>query len=180
MFGVVSDFENCTAFQSSIFLDITPCSPLKVKWRFGVTCRLNLQGRRVSQETNVKQVASWFVTCLILRPWRLIWHVPPKRRLTWNFKPQTRVPCIRFKASVELWGKCPILVRISWGLGGLIVFVMCNYDIQKLTPESSPILTQPRFTSCTKAPCCSVWVTRGISTQKVKERLTLPCTSVDR
>jgi hypothetical protein len=35
--------------RSSIFWDITLCNPLKVKRRFGGTCRLHLQGRRISQ-----------------------------------------------------------------------------------------------------------------------------------
>jgi hypothetical protein len=38
--------------KSSIFLDITPCNPLKVNRRFGGTCRLHLQERRISQARN--------------------------------------------------------------------------------------------------------------------------------
>jgi hypothetical protein len=34
--------------RSSVFWDITPCSPLNVNRRFGRTCRLHLQGRRTS------------------------------------------------------------------------------------------------------------------------------------
>jgi hypothetical protein len=49
--------------QSSIFWDITPCSPLKINRRFGGTC-LHLQGRRkVKQETNVKAEP---LTCYLL------------------------------------------------------------------------------------------------------------------
>jgi hypothetical protein len=40
--------------KSSIFWDITPCSPLKVNRRFGGTCRLHLQDRRISRERNQK------------------------------------------------------------------------------------------------------------------------------
>jgi hypothetical protein len=36
----------------STFWDITPCSLLKVKWCFGGTCCLHLQGRRISQARN--------------------------------------------------------------------------------------------------------------------------------
>jgi hypothetical protein len=36
----------------SIFWDITPCSPLKVNGRFGGTCRLHIQGQRISQAGN--------------------------------------------------------------------------------------------------------------------------------
>jgi hypothetical protein len=35
--------------KSSVFLDITTCSPMKVSWRFGGTHPLHLQGRRISQ-----------------------------------------------------------------------------------------------------------------------------------
>jgi hypothetical protein len=45
-------------FKSTIFLDIAPCSPLKVILRFGGTYRLHLQGRIISQqETSVKSSA---------------------------------------------------------------------------------------------------------------------------
>jgi hypothetical protein len=35
--------------KSFTFWDITPCSPSKVNRRFGGTCRLHLQGQRISQ-----------------------------------------------------------------------------------------------------------------------------------
>jgi hypothetical protein len=38
--------------KSSIFWDVTSCSPLKVNRRFGVKCRLHLQDRIVSQARN--------------------------------------------------------------------------------------------------------------------------------
>jgi hypothetical protein len=38
--------------KSSIFWDISPCSPLKVNRRFGETYRLNLQNRRISHVRN--------------------------------------------------------------------------------------------------------------------------------
>jgi hypothetical protein len=42
----------------SIFWDITPCNVSKVNRLFGVICRLDLQGRRISQARNsMKQVA---------------------------------------------------------------------------------------------------------------------------
>jgi hypothetical protein len=45
------DFEVLTAvvMKSSTFRDITPCSPVIVNRRFGGTCCLHLQGRRISQ-----------------------------------------------------------------------------------------------------------------------------------
>jgi hypothetical protein len=41
--------------KSSNFWDVTPYSPLKVNRRFGGTCRLNLQGRRVKQTRNQRE-----------------------------------------------------------------------------------------------------------------------------
>jgi hypothetical protein len=38
--------------KSSIFWDLTPCSPLNVNRHFGGICRLHLKGRRMSQERN--------------------------------------------------------------------------------------------------------------------------------
>jgi hypothetical protein len=40
--------------KSSVSWGITPCRPLRVNRRFGGTCRLHIQGRRISQETRVK------------------------------------------------------------------------------------------------------------------------------
>jgi hypothetical protein len=36
--------------KSSVFRDITPCSPLQVNQRCGGTCRLHLQGRIISKQ----------------------------------------------------------------------------------------------------------------------------------
>jgi hypothetical protein len=41
-----------TILKIYIFWDIMPCTPLKVNWRFGGTCCLHLQARRVSRESN--------------------------------------------------------------------------------------------------------------------------------
>jgi hypothetical protein len=50
-------FEVLTAvvMKSTIFRDITPCSPLKVNRRFGGTYRLNLQGLRISRARNQRE-----------------------------------------------------------------------------------------------------------------------------
>jgi hypothetical protein len=42
--------------KSSLFWDITQCSPLKVNRRFGGTCRLHFQGRRISQARNQHEI----------------------------------------------------------------------------------------------------------------------------
>jgi hypothetical protein len=49
--------------KSSIFWDITPCSP---------------------QSSAFHLLSRWFHAGLILLPWRWRWYVPPKRRLTFN------------------------------------------------------------------------------------------------
>jgi hypothetical protein len=67
------------------FWDITPYSPVKVSRRFGGTYRHHSQGRRASQpEARIKlcsmPVSCWFLTWLILRPWRWRRFVPLKCR----------------------------------------------------------------------------------------------------
>jgi hypothetical protein len=49
-------FEVLTAvfMKSSIFWDVTLCSPLKVNRRFGGTCRLHHQGQRINRATSMK------------------------------------------------------------------------------------------------------------------------------
>jgi hypothetical protein len=78
-------FEVLTAvvIKSSVFWDMTQCSPLKVDRRFRGTCPLHRQCWRVSQrEISVKQ-ATIFAS-LTLQPWRWRWQFTPKRRLTFN------------------------------------------------------------------------------------------------
>jgi hypothetical protein len=50
--------------KSTIFWDITPCSPLKVNRRFGGTYRLHLQGRRISRAGNQRERSA----CHLLPP----------------------------------------------------------------------------------------------------------------
>jgi hypothetical protein len=68
----------------SVFWDSTSCSPVKVNGRFGGTCRLYLQDRRVrvQHEAGNKQSERWFLSWLIFWSWRWRRHVPPKRQLT--------------------------------------------------------------------------------------------------
>jgi hypothetical protein len=58
--------------KSSVSWVITPCSQLKVNRHLGPTCRLHLQGQRISQVRNRRE------------SWRWRRHVPPKRRLIFN------------------------------------------------------------------------------------------------
>jgi hypothetical protein len=53
--------------KSSIFWDITLCSPLNVNRRFGGTYRLHLQGRRISRAA-CHSISRLFIARLILRP----------------------------------------------------------------------------------------------------------------
>jgi hypothetical protein len=60
-------FESLTTLvtKSSVFWDITPCSPLKINRRFGRTCHLHLQGRRISQARNQHESsACHLLSCL--------------------------------------------------------------------------------------------------------------------
>jgi hypothetical protein len=45
--------------KSTVFWDITPCGPLKVKQYFGGPCHLNLQGQRICQARNQHE-SRWF------------------------------------------------------------------------------------------------------------------------
>jgi hypothetical protein len=63
-----------TALKSSVFWDITLCSRLKIMRRFGRTCRLHFQGRKISQERKQheaggkKRESELHATCPILVP----------------------------------------------------------------------------------------------------------------
>jgi hypothetical protein len=54
---IIVEFEVLTAvvMKSYIFWDTTPCSLLKVHRRFGRTCSLHLQGRRISRARNQRE-----------------------------------------------------------------------------------------------------------------------------
>jgi hypothetical protein len=45
-------------YEEFYILDITPCGLLKVNRRFGGTCHLHLQGRKISQERNQSEAGS--------------------------------------------------------------------------------------------------------------------------
>jgi hypothetical protein len=73
-------FEVLTAvgMKSTIFWDVTPCSPLRVNRRFGGTCRLRLQGRinNFSKKPASKQVASTLLVYHMLACWFLAENIP--------------------------------------------------------------------------------------------------------
>jgi hypothetical protein len=71
--------------RSTIFWNISACSPWKVNRRFGGKCPLHLQSQRMSQERNACHLLSrWFLARFILLPWRWRQLVPPERRSTFN------------------------------------------------------------------------------------------------
>jgi hypothetical protein len=66
--------------RNSILWDITPCSPLQVNRRFGRKFRLNF-----SEPCSARHALhACFLLCVFFQPWRWRWHVPPKRRFTFN------------------------------------------------------------------------------------------------
>jgi hypothetical protein len=83
-------FEVLTAvdMKSSIFWNVTPCNSLKVNIRFGRTCNLYLQDRRISKPSNkLALLATCFmlVSCLAYSSTlKMEANVLPKRRLTLN------------------------------------------------------------------------------------------------
>jgi hypothetical protein len=52
IFFVVSEVLTAMVMKSSIFWDITPCSPLKINRSFEGKCRLHLQISRISDGRN--------------------------------------------------------------------------------------------------------------------------------
>jgi hypothetical protein len=76
---------NKLRMESTIFWDITPCSPLKVNRHFGGAYRLQLQGRRISRARN-QRGSKWKAgpAWLILRLWSWRRYVSPKRWLPFN------------------------------------------------------------------------------------------------
>jgi hypothetical protein len=77
--------------KSSVFWDMASCSLLKVNQRLGETCRLHLQGWRISRVGNQQEGSSachlpswWYHARLILQPWIWRWHAPLKWQLTFN------------------------------------------------------------------------------------------------
>jgi hypothetical protein len=72
------DPEETALRCSQTYVDITPCSPLKVNRRFGGTYHLNIHS------SVCHLLSRWFFPRLVLWSWRWRRHVPPKRRLTVN------------------------------------------------------------------------------------------------
>jgi hypothetical protein len=52
---VGSEILTAVVKKSSVFWDLTLYSPLEANWRFGGTCRLHPQGRKISQARNQRE-----------------------------------------------------------------------------------------------------------------------------
>jgi hypothetical protein len=64
--------------KTSVFWDLTPCSWLKVSWRFAGKCRFHFQVRKVSFPPALILVSFMFL--FSAGPWRWRWLVPLKHR----------------------------------------------------------------------------------------------------
>jgi hypothetical protein len=103
------------------FLEIRPCSPLKVNWRFWGTYRLHLQGLRINRRRYQREsrwrgfaFTLWYLACLISRPWRWSRYVPPKRRLTFNGLHGVSLDSHRFE-NLKSYGKLlDSVINIKW------------------------------------------------------------------
>jgi hypothetical protein len=76
-----------TTKKSTFFWDITPCSPVRVNWRFRGTCHLQVSKSKLSRKRNTEwsrqQVElCWFLAYPTPHPWRLREYFSPKCWLT--------------------------------------------------------------------------------------------------
>jgi hypothetical protein len=70
--------------KSTIFWDITPCSPLKVSRRFERTSPPFSGSNKPSKISAWKKVTMRWYLARFIRPWRWRRYVPPKRGLSFN------------------------------------------------------------------------------------------------
>jgi hypothetical protein len=55
----MEEFGTTNAVKSTIFWDITPCSPLSVNRSFGGTYRLHTQGRKIVSSARNQRESRW-------------------------------------------------------------------------------------------------------------------------
>jgi hypothetical protein len=87
---ITKDLSRCSRAAARLFVDydlqgFNECSSVEVHRRFGGTCGLHLQGRRVSQARNQQDAGgkkSWFLAWLTLLSWRWRRYFPLKRGWT--------------------------------------------------------------------------------------------------
>jgi hypothetical protein len=97
--------------RSSVFWDITPCSPLKVNQNFGGTCRLHLQGRKISQARNQRDAGS--------------------KQDQYVYLNLAYVGIISFKA--VLIEKCLVKIRMSDDTKSALIFSLFTYEYQSMS-----------------------------------------------
>jgi hypothetical protein len=78
---------------SSILWDIIPCSPLKLNRRFGETCHLHLQCRRLNLERNQRETGAWK------------WNSPNNRHKNYKILQLQNKPPIPTSKSTSSFGK---------------------------------------------------------------------------
>jgi hypothetical protein len=95
-------FEILTAVvtKNSLFWDITPCSPLKLKQYFGEIYHIHLQGRRIISEKNKREIM-WNVMC---KGWA---YQPLHRDLQWSIVLRNHVESRALRT--YSWRRCAIL-----------------------------------------------------------------------
>jgi hypothetical protein len=116
--AVGSEVLTAVVMKSSIFWDTTPCSPLKANWRFGATCRLHLQGRKISRakrpawnrSADFQQTTRRYIPEDITLPFMSVYS------LSWRF--QTRLLNFRWLDNSEWWAR-PTSSNLSICLKGL-------------------------------------------------------------
>jgi hypothetical protein len=103
--------------KSSVFCDITPCSPLKVNQRFGGTCRLHLQGRRICQARN-QRGSRWKAQMSINCQRTIGRYMPEDRTLHYhrceNLKSFFEVNIRQVYRKKNLYVLLKLLIKMKW------------------------------------------------------------------
>jgi hypothetical protein len=76
-FFVGSEVLTEVVMKNSTFSDISPCSPLRVNWRFGGIRQVHLHAQRITKQPEL--LATHFI---IFRAWKWRQYFTPKRRWT--------------------------------------------------------------------------------------------------
>jgi hypothetical protein len=126
--------------KSSIFWDMTPCSPLKVK-----LCSV--------------PASRWFLTWFILRPWRWKRHVLPKRRFTFK-----GLHCVISHKIEELFKIAipEILLNIQGLFFRKVAYSTYDVTSEMLDTDNKRSLTYREVRRCRE---CSVWAGTSLRPQ---------------
>jgi hypothetical protein len=128
---------NFVCMPSTVFWDITLCSPLKVNRRFGGTHRLHLQGRRISRARNQHE-NRWqaeITRC----------HIPEdsnnRNHPSENLK--SYIACVQFNADIMLFMKSAGEVGTSGNASHSCSEVLCSNLNQDILTRFFAILHSP-------------------------------------